>query len=302
MAERPLPSLEEADDPAFWAELHPETSVGADDVPPWRARGLDGDGAIDLLGLLRVEGHLNLPDVFAADDVARLRRLVADVAGRGLPAAFAFVYDEPWRAFAALAPLLAAALGDGYRAIPDFWAWHVAAADDEAGWRPHRDRSDAVAVDADGSPRALTAWVALTDATPLNGCIYLVPAHVDAGVRTIGPGRDVLRRPQDARAQPAPAGSLLVWNHGVLHWGGRSSRRAAAPRVSAALQFQRGDIAPFARPLFDPHRPPAWPLRMWLLARVVLGYAHMTPLDPAVAALVRGLSARHYARVAAAAP
>src|SRR5262249_60237350 len=111
---------------------------------------------------------------------------------------------------------------------------------------------------------ALTAWVALTDATPLNGCIYLVPAHVDAGVRTIGPGRDVLRRPQDARAQPAPAGSLLVWNHGVLHWGVRSSRRAPPPRVAAALQVQRRDIASFARPLFDPYRPPASACRMLL--------------------------------------
>jgi hypothetical protein len=36
---------------------------------------------------------------------------------------------------------------------------------------------------------------------------------------------------------PAAAGSVMGWNHGAVHWGGRGTDPAAAPRISIGLEF-----------------------------------------------------------------
>jgi hypothetical protein len=289
-------TLEQAIDVETWRALVPELTLDG-----------DGEGALPrasfpdlaaLVGQLREEGHVNVPAVLEAEAVARLRGAVVSLAERGLPPVYLWMYDEVWRAFRAFRPFLAAALGADYVAVPELWTWHVPAEDAAEGWRPHRDQIEKVFVDADGSPQSLTLWMPLTDATPLNGCIYLLPSHLDPEFRrAVGP-RDVVRRPQDIRAQPAVAGSVLAWNHGVLHWGGRASRRAAGPRISVACEFQRPSIQALARPLLPADRAPPFTLRLWLMARAILGYRHMATVPKDVAALAQALQSRFYAEVA----
>ena len=58
----------------------------------------------------------------------------------------------------------------------------------QSGWSPHRDRP-ATGPDSfreDGTPRYLTAWVALTDATPETSCLYVLPAPQDEGYYASG--------------------------------------------------------------------------------------------------------------------
>jgi ectoine hydroxylase-related dioxygenase (phytanoyl-CoA dioxygenase family) len=124
------------------------------------------------------------------------------------------------------------ALGNGYRALPDFWVWHVVPSESAYGWSPHRDRVQPT-LDRNNAPHSLTVWVPFTDATPLNGCIYMLPAHLDDRFKQRiwdGEGNNQVLQPQNIRALPAPAGSLLAWNQAVLHWGGRASRLAEGPR------------------------------------------------------------------------
>lgn len=182
----------------------------------------------------------------------------------------------------------------GYRALPDFWVWHVHPNESAAGWGPHRDRVQPT-VDADNSPHTLTVWLPFTDATPLNGCIYVVPAHFDERFhqrRWDGEGNNVVQNPQDIRALPATAGSLLAWNQGVLHWGSRGSRLGVAPRISAAFEFQRGDRPPFNSPLLDPGRLPSFTERLGLIGKQALQYRHMYPLTDDIAAIATSLAAR----------
>lgn len=54
--------------------------------------------------------------------------------------------------------------------------------DQGAGWGPHRDRVQPT-LDEDNSPHSLTVWLPFTDATPLNGCMYVLPAHHDGRFR-----------------------------------------------------------------------------------------------------------------------
>jgi hypothetical protein len=210
-----------------------------------------------------------------AEAVARIRNL-------GLPPAFAFVYDEFWLVFAKLDGLIRSILGERYQLLPDFWAWYIDPAADEAGWKPHRDKGP-MSLRSDGTAKSLTIWIPLTDATPLNSCMYMLPANRDP-LYHVG-GSEVRFDPPDIRALPAGAGSILCWNQAVLHWGSRSAKHAPAPRISIAAEFQRGDEPAFREPLLAPLSLPNFRTRLALIAKQILQYRHMYPLDPALEAV-----------------
>ena len=95
----------------------------------------------------------------------------------------------------------------------------------------------------------------------------------------------------DIRALPADPGEFLCWNQAVLHWGARSSRHADGPRLSMALEFQRGDVPPFGEPLTAPDEPLAFERRLKLVALQILHYDHMYPLAPDLRAAAQAILA-----------
>jgi hypothetical protein len=212
---------------------------------------------------------------------------VTSLRGQGLSTCFAFMYDQFWLAFARLHGLLGHNLGPDYSLLPAFWAWHIDPKSDESGWTPHRDRGR-MALNPDGTPKALTVWLPLTDATTLNGCIYLVPADRDPTYNT--PDED---RPRfahaDIRALPAKAGSILCWNQAVLHWGSHSTKRAPHPRISMAFEFQRGDIEQLQSVLIPPLVLPPFRDRLIFTCLQILQYKHMYPLSAQMEAMVQGI-------------
>lgn len=238
----------------------------------------------ELLDDLRVEGYVHVPDVLPAAVFEPLRDCVTVLHRSGIPLPFAFVYDEFWLVYRRVAHFIGAALGEDYRALPDFWVWYVPPNDQGAGWGPHRDRVQP-SLDPDNSPHSMTVWLPFTDAVPLSGCMYVLPAHLDARFRDRvwdGPGNNHVPDPQAIRALPATAGSFLAWNQAVLHWGGRASRLASTPRISAAFEFQRADRPAFNQPLLDPSRLPSFTERLGLIGKQALQYRHMYPLTPDV--------------------
>lgn len=274
----------------FWRALEPELTIEGSGAPP-DMPSIDLKGYV---GHLKYEGYINAPGLLPSEFVARLRASVQTLDRRGIPLAFAFVYDEFWHAFQGVSGLIEAALGAGYKALPDFWVWCVQPAETSTGWGPHRDKT-APTLDRDNSPHTLTVWLPFSDATPLNGCIYMLPAHLDERFKRrnwTGEGNNQVSQPQDIRALPATAGSVLAWNQAVLHWGGRASRMAEGARVSAAFEFQRGDKPAFNSPLLDPKKVPAFRQRLGLIAKQVLQYKHMYPLSPDVARLAETLRDR----------
>jgi hypothetical protein len=280
----------DAENVAFWRALQPNLSIEG-------TASIDGFALGDvakLMDRLRFEGYVNVPDVLPEKLNAAMRDCIATLHGRKIPLAFAFVYDQAWQVFQGLASFIEAALGNGYRALPDFWVWHVEASESAMGWGPHRDRVQPT-LDRNNAPHSMTVWVPFTDATPLNGCIYMLPAHLDDRFKQRvwdGEGNNQVLAPQNIRALPATAGSFLAWNQAVLHWGGRASRLAEGPRSSAAFEFQRGDKAPFNRPLLDPKRTPAFQQRLGLVGKQVLQYRHMYPLSPDIEGIAEALRAR----------
>ena len=262
-------------DPQFWLGLNPGLHIETSgSVPPI---DVSEDRAAGFRSLIRTEGYLQADGLLLDRSFGSLAAAVKTLVSSGLPAPFAFIYDEFWHPFHRLQNVLERVFGHTYLMLPDFWVWHVSPAKSESGWSPHRDKGR-VALFEDGTPKSLTVWLPLTAATPLNGCLYLVPADRDPTYGTERESEWTFKMP-DVRALPAKAGDLLMWNQAVLHWGAHASERAAEPRISMAFEFQRDDVKPFNQPLLAPDRAPGFDDRLRLICKQILQYQHMYGLS-----------------------
>jgi hypothetical protein len=258
------------------------------------APGLHIEDRSLLAGVAELELPAGLAGQFRQDGYAQGRadwgvdvRLMAD-AVRALCAAnlsplFACLYDEFWCPLRRLHGLHAALLGGSCRLLPDFWILNVDPSKGEAGWRPHRDKGRRALFD-DGSPKSLTTWIPLSRATPLNGCLYIVPAPLDPTYATADE-TEMKFEYQSIRALPATPGDFVIWNQALFHWGSRSSPEADESRVSIAFQLQRTDVPAFDSPLIDPLVAPPFEARLRLIARQLYRYRHIYELDPELARL-----------------
>jgi hypothetical protein len=214
-----------------------------------------------------------------------LAAAVAAVVAAGFHPLFAIVFDEFWQLLATLAPALEPILGPGPRLIPDFWLWHVDPAADRAGSAPHRDAGYSGTLRSDGRPTLITVWLPLTDATPSNSCIYVLPLSRDPNY-PVPRNVPIDASLQDIRALPAAAGSILGWNQHILHWGSRSCPEARHPRISWAMYFQSADVPdfdPLARRLSGPL---SFELRLGYIGAALAIYSTRVPLPPPLKAFV----------------
>jgi hypothetical protein len=275
--------------PEYWRTRAPGFHVGdaaaLAAAIPYRPGNAEAE---DLAGRIRQEGYFRLHHEFGLD-LAAMAALIRGLSADGIPPVFAFVYDEFWAPFHALDALYGGILGR-YGMLPDFWAWNVDPSQGDAGWTPHRDKGY-ISLRPDGSPMSLTTWIPLTDATPLNSCMYVVPADADPTYGT--PRQDQYQFELPAiRALPAAPGDVLVWNQAVLHWGSRGSWREKQTRVSIAFEFQAGDMPPLRQPILPPGKLVPFETRLALIGRQILQYRHMVRIDPKIQKLAGELDAR----------
>jgi hypothetical protein len=271
--------------PDTWRALAPALHVGAMCAS---SAPLDIEPAGVLAQALRCEGYIHTRPLDWRLPILEMAEVVCRFHSLGLPPVFVYLYDETWSLFGRLHGLLTALLGDNYALLPEFWAWYVDPATGDNGWAPHRDKGQR-SLFADGTPKSLTVWLPLTDATPLNGCIYVVPADRDPTYNTVDE-QHLRFELSDIRALPAAAGSLLAWTQAIIHWGARTAPGRVGPRISLSCEFQRRVVAPFCKPLLSPTDPPEFADRLRLVARQIIRYQHMYSLDPALAELSARLS------------
>jgi hypothetical protein len=263
--------LADASTRAFWTRLNPELKLGQPQVPSLFP--VDDAWRQELWSDLLTEGYFHLGPRLPKGHVARMAAAVRRLVAAQIPPVFMYVYDDFYNLSGYLHGFLGALLGPGFRVLPDLWAWSVDPGPAGKGWRPHRDR-DYAALLPNGLPKSLSIWVPLTDATPWNGCIYVMPAARDRNYHARVMKCDVPNL-QDIRALPAEAGSVLGWNQALLHWSGRSSSRAKEPRLSFSIEYQRGDEPAFNAPLLDPLELPPFERRLGLIGKQMLQYRHM---------------------------
>eukprot|EP01043_Picozoa_sp_COSAG02_P056997 COSAG02_NODE_6847_length_3329_cov_2.747368_2_plen_339_part_00 len=188
---------------------------------------------------LQTEGYTRLPHATTAVEAAALATAIARLVRAGWHPLWCLVFDESWLWLSRMRRVLEAVINKD--AVPnfDYMAWYIDPCRSEAGWVPHRDRRS-MPVERGAAPLYCTVWLALTEATPLNGCMHILPADRDIAYG----GNDLVTDAhdcecahqwvQDIRALPCKPAEALVWTGRALHFGGRSCARAPVPRISIA--------------------------------------------------------------------
>ena len=189
------------------------------------------------LQTLSTSGYFQLPGIVAGPVAGQMRRCFDVTRNAGWPPVFVFLYDEFWRVYRTplLVEFLTRALGEDYHQLPYFWGHYVGA--NSKGWPPHADGPSAL--------HKLTVWLALSDATLENGCMYVVRRSPDTEKISNGflengatnfSAEDLRKVLQHSRALPVAAGSYLGWGANVVHWGSMSTP-LANPRLSISAEF-----------------------------------------------------------------
>lgn len=249
------------------------------------------DGYFDLMAGTAGELPWAVDLAVLADGIQTLRR-------HGWQPSWILMYDEGWIISHQVKELVFKCTGNAL--IMDFALFNVGGDSDSnpttggksdpktgKGWAPHRDRGEdhtVTAFGADGMPGYSTTWIALSDATAVNSCLYVVPRQHDEGYMAGDNGKNPLETIfksqssfQAIRALPAPAGSLIHFSHRLFHWGSAADPEVRAwsgnqdPRV--AISFASATDA-FELPYFDrAHLPiPPIALRASLVAGLALMY------------------------------
>ncbi|WP_051293504.1 phytanoyl-CoA dioxygenase family protein [Pseudoduganella violaceinigra] len=289
-----LPSpLARAGQLSFWLDLNPDLPISVAPLARTAPTTLPGlvearRHAADTIA----EGYFQTVPIIPRSHAGRLAQAISGLVQRGIPPIFCMVYDAFWQMFAPLDPVLRELLGERYQMMPtDIWAWHVAPQDNASGWGPHRDLETPQAIGTDGRPRLLNVWLPLTDVSPLNACMYVLPQHLDRSLGAEGEQKELdLNDWQNIRALPVPAGAALGWNTHVLHWGGRSSTRASQPRISVGIYFHNRDCdlheinpdtarAGFTSLDFDPGLQLPFEARLQAIAGAIYMYNRRVPAD-----------------------
>ncbi len=267
-------AFEQLETEAFWHGLAPGLSIRRESELPAAALGQDQTEplrtAYDREGYVQVQGSQD------PAQIGLLSRLVAGIRGNGLLPVFAFVYDSMWQPYRRIGPVLDCILGGPHAIMPYLWAWHVDPGLGEAGWGPHRDRPDIIAR-PDLWSKTASVWIPLTEATTLNGCMYVMPKHRDPHYgqpMSLGLAGALA----DIRALPAVAGDSLIWTQLLLHWGSRSSELAAGPRLSMSVEFQRAGETAFADFCISPEQSLTFEQKLGLIGRAIVNYRHMHPV------------------------
>jgi hypothetical protein len=274
-------------DEAFWRETFPELTIFGRLQGEFHVNQLRNEPAVRAAQRMRLEGYFQAHDPELVDLAARLSAAISRCVELGIPPVFIFLFDEAWAAFIRQHQMIASFLGPDYQVLPDFWAWHIDPKASQAGWRPHRDKGR-MSLASDGSPLSLTMWAPLTEASPLNGCMYMLPANRDPAYGTETENEWQIDYPS-IRALPSAPGDFFIWNQAVLHWGAQSSPFAEKPRMSMALEFQRADAPAFNQPLLGTVAVLNFSSRLALVAKQILQYRHMYPLPPVMQEMAQQL-------------
>lgn len=267
------------EDVNFWKSLCPNSAISHFSINSEKNYAAVND--VDIAAyqtLVCEEGYFQTPPILPKAMQEEMRYCIEKVKEAGFPVMFALVYDVFYEAFNYFDSIVKPILGDEYVLIPNFWVYYIETSDDSKGFEPHRDAEYPNTIGEDGKPNVLTFWITVTDATPLNSCMYVLPKQRDPEYQEAISDISVEAtkfRLEDVRAIPAQAGILSCWDQYLYHWGSRSSSRATEPRISYALYCQRGDIAPVDDVVTNLKKGISFEQRLGFICRGVYKYSYV---------------------------
>ena len=192
-------------------------------------------------------GYALVDDTF---DVQLVKEGIEALHKQKIPATFILLFDETWQLACKSKSVLEQASHKKNVFNYDLLAWYILPG--SPGFSPHRDRQPDDAPSTfhsyDQQAKFITNWIALSDATPENSCLYVIPKPYDPGYTTgdidsvaedngfkdgdnaeTGSGADPLHRAlctkesfQHIRCLPRKAGQSILFTHRIIHWGSQS--------------------------------------------------------------------------------
>ena len=226
---------------------------------------------------LERHGYFHIPGIISRTAVAPMYKSVETVRSLGWPSVFAFVYDEFWSIWRtpSLVNFLSRKLGTGYLQTAPICTYRVDPQTRGSGKPPH--------VDSRNNEERVSVWIPLADATIDNGCMYVIPRdRVPPGLPASYLDWTVVSRDElgillrNVIPLPATAGSVLGWNNGLIHWGGRALEPTAFPRISIAAEFMSERATPRSgeTPVFD-LKLPDFATRLRVIGNSILQYENL---------------------------
>ncbi len=179
-------------------------------------------------------------------DVGQVRGGIEALHKQKIPATFVLLFDETWELACQSKKVLEQATHEKNVFNYDLLAWYIPPG--SPGFSPHRDRQPDDAPSTfhsdDQQAKFVTNWIALSDATPENSCLYVIPKPYDPGYTTGDiddddddqeeianndtSSADPLHRAlstkesfQHIRSLPRKAGQSILFTHRIIHWGSR---------------------------------------------------------------------------------
>ncbi|MBS0624485.1 MAG: phytanoyl-CoA dioxygenase family protein [Verrucomicrobia bacterium] len=219
-------------DPAVWKMLNPTCSI--EEHEPLQSRKLyklTAKQREEEIQSLKSDGYCYIPALIGKKEVQEMLSCVRTLIEKDIPPVYCFVYDIFWQLILDLHPVLSEFLTVDYLTIANAWTWHVDGK--KLGFfPPHRDLVDEDFIDEEGMPTLFSLWIPLTDVTTKSSCMYVLPGSLDPEYpekaaswrrRWLKWGHAPWKVNDlvNIRALPAPAGTFMGWNAGVMHWGSK---------------------------------------------------------------------------------
>lgn len=252
-----------------WAALAPSLKLSASLAPSGEFVDFGQEEIQKHVSGIRNEGYLITKSLVPPETRNSLINGIDELVSRRFNPTWALLYDDFWNLFMSMRPLAKSILGDNYKYVTGNYIFIVDNTDSASGWGVHRDLPFRNSIREDGLPDIMSLWVALTDATPLNSCLYCLPASRDPNYPHNLPNQSI-QHVEDIECMAVQAGQVIGLNHGLLHWGSRSSSRGASRRVSFVFDIQRGDVPCYHEALLDPTSPITFEQRAAYVGHVLL--------------------------------
>jgi hypothetical protein len=275
--------LSKWEQPNFWLKLCPSLTIGTDLTIPSSTRDTTATSVHkDRRRQLQEKGFTVIDEPLAEESMIKeLRDGLATLHKLKFPASFILLFDVTWKLAALSRDQLEQSTLACNKFQFDILAWHI----DSDGFSPHRDRQpeNAAASFHNEEARFVTQWIALTDATPENSCLHMIPKYCDPGYAAGDTeDEDPLHRAlsnkesfQQIRAVPRRPGQSVLFTHRTIHWGSaRDPDSSQPPRI--AISFVCSDPA-FESSYVDPkhftsEKAPPFHIRLLLVCAQLLIY------------------------------
>ena len=243
--------------PDFWREKLPSLTIT--DIPAG-GESVDGKNAAtdNPKGQIRrkqlqTHGFALVDEPIAPqEDIERLRQGITHLhRNLKVPASFILLFDETWHLAEKSKKVLNESTLETNRFHADILAWYI----EDNGFSPHRDRQPDEARESFSGLDAkfVTQWIALSEASPENSCLYMIPKAQDPGyVEGDSEAADPLclalpnkQAYQYIRAFPRRQGQSVLFTHRIIHWGSKrvpdtnQQHRIAISFVCADPAFER---------------------------------------------------------------